>query len=424
MNMEIRDKANNEFESPEIGIPNWKKNATIFIGSQTLSLLGSMTVSFAIIWYITLKTSSGFLMTLSIVFSFLPQILISLFAGVWADRYDRKKLIIYSDVLIAVPTLILAVLFMSGFTSIWFIFLISIIRSAGAGIQTPAVGAIMPQIIPQDKLMRVNGINSSVGSVMMLVSPAISGILLSLYGLAATLFLDFATATLAVVILSFLPVTPRKRKEEESEPNIFDDLKEGLNYAKKNVLIKSLLIFYALFFFLITPAAFLTPLMVQRTFGSDVWRLTANEIAWSVGCLIGGIIVSTTGGFKNRIFTMGFSCMAFGFLFAFLGVAGNFTLYLAIMLVAGIFMPLFGTAETVLVQEKVPEKYLGRIFSLIQIIASIVMPLGMVLFGPLADIMKIEYIMIATGVLIGIMGLYIFTNKKLMDLNDYEHLET
>jgi DHA3 family macrolide efflux protein-like MFS transporter len=85
---------------------------------------------------------------------------------------------------------------------------------------------------------------------------------------------------------------------------------------------------------------------------------------------------------------------------------------------------MFGTAETVLVQEKVPEKYLGRIFSLIQIIASIVMPLGMVLFGPLADVIKIEYIMIATGVLIGILGIYIFTNKKLMDLNDYEHDET
>jgi DHA3 family macrolide efflux protein-like MFS transporter len=256
----------------------------------------------------------------------------------------------------------------------------------------------------------------------MLVAPAISGILLSLYGLAATLFLDFATAAVAIVVLSFLPFAPAII-DHESESNVVRDLKEGISYAKSNILIKSLLVFYGIFFFLVTPAAFLTPLMVERSFGSDVWRLTANEISWSLGCLIGGIIIASTGGFKNRIYTMGFSCMIFGFLFAFLGIAGNFTIYLVIMLFAGIFMPFFATAETVLIQEKVPEKLLGRVFSIIQIIASIVMPVGMIIFGPLADVVKIEYIMIFTGILMGSLGIYIFTNKKLVDLNDYQHEE-
>jgi DHA3 family macrolide efflux protein-like MFS transporter len=400
---------------------NWKRNTVIFLASQTMTLLGSMTVSFAIIWYITLETSSGFLMTLSIVCSFLPQILISLFAGVWADRYDRKKLIIYSDIFIAVPTLFLAFLFLSGITSIWLIFVISIVRSIGSGVQSPAVGAILPQIVPADKLMKVNGINSSIGSAMMLVSPALSGILLSVFGLSATLFLDFATAALAVIILSFLPVAARIRSIEETDSNVMKELKDGIAYARSHTLIKYLLVFYALFFFLITPAAFLTPLLVERSFGSDVWRLTANEISWSLGSLIGGVIVAITGGFKNRIYTMGFSCMVFGVLFAFLGIAGNFAIYLGIMLIAGIFMPFFGTAETVLIQEKVPEHMLGRIFSIIQIIASTVLPLGMVLFGPLADVVSIEAIMIVTGILMAILGIYIFTNKKLIELNNYEH---
>jgi len=400
---------------------NWKRNVAIFIASQTLSLMGSMTVSFAVIWYITLETSSGFLMTLSIVFSFLPQILISLFAGVWADRYNRKKLIIYADLFIAIPTLILAFLFLSGMTSLWLIFLISIVRSIGSGVQSPAVGAILPQIVPSDKLMKVNGINSSIGSVMMLVSPALSGLLLSLFGLSATLFLDFATAATAVVILSFLPISARKKSADEPDSNVMQELRAGIAYARSHTLIKYLLVFYALFFFLITPAAFLTPLLVERTFGSDVWLLTANEISWSIGCLIGGLAVTLTGGFKNRIFTMAISCIAFGVLFAFLGLASNFTLYLAIMLVAGVFMPLFGTAETILIQEQVPENMMGRVFSMIQIIASSVMPLGMVLFGPLADIVSMESIMIGTGILTAILGIYIFTNKKLMLLNEYQH---
>lgn len=380
-----------------------------------------MTVSFAVIWYITLETSSGFLMTLSIVCSFLPQILISLFAGVWADRYDRKKLIIYADLFIAIPTLILAFLFLSGITSLWLIFTISIVRSIGSGVQSPAVGAILPQIVPPDKLMKVNGINSSIGSVMMLVTPALSGLLLSIFGLSATLFLDFVTAVTAVVILSFLPIAARAKSADDPDSNVMAELAAGIAYARSHTLIKYLLVFYALFFFLITPAAFLTPLLVERSFGSDVWLLTANEISWSVGCLIGGLAVTMTGGFKNRIFTMAISCIAFGVLFAALGIASNFTLYLAIMLVAGVFMPLFGTAETILIQEQVPEYMMGRVFSMIQIIASSVMPLGMVLFGPLADIVSIESIMIGTGILTAILGVYIFMNKKLMLLNEYQH---
>ena len=407
----------------QMAFTNWKRNVFIFIASETLSLMGSMTVSFAVIWYITLETSSGFLMTLSIVCSFLPQILISLFAGVWADRYDRKKLIIYADLFIAIPTLILAFLFLSGITSLWLIFTISIVRSIGSGVQSPAVGAILPQIVPPDKLMKVNGINSSIGSVMMLVSPALSGLLLSLFGLSATLFLDFATAVTAVVILSFLPIVARIKSADDPDANVMEELKAGIAYARSHTLIKYLLVFYALFFFLITPAAFLTPLLVERSFGSDVWLLTANEISWSIGCLIGGLAVTVTGGFKNRIFTMAISCIAFGVLFAFLGLASNFTLYLAIMLIAGVFMPLFGTAETILIQEQVPEHMLGRVFSMIQIIASSVMPLGMVLFGPLADIVSIESIMIGTGVLTAILGIYIFTNKKLMLLNEYQHIK-
>lgn len=403
---------------------DWKRDTFIFIASQTLSLMGSMTVSFAIIWYITLKTSSGFLMTLSIVSSFVPQILISLFAGVWADRYDRKKLIIYADIFIAVPTLLLAFLFIYGHTSIGFIFLISIIRSIGTGVQSPAVGAILPQIVPMEKLMKVNGISSTIGSVMMLVSPALSGLLLSVFGLSATLFLDFATAAVAVAVLSFLSVAARLKSPDEEDPNVMKELKAGIAYVRSHTLIKYLLVFYALFFFLITPAAFLTPLMVGRSFGSDVWRLTANEISWSMGCLIGGLIVTMTGGFKNKIYTMALSCIAFGVLFALLGLAGNFTLYLAIMLIAGVFMPFFGTAETVLIQEQVPENMLGRVFSIIQIIASAVLPLGMVLFGPLADIVSIEWIMIVTGSLMAVLGIYIFMNKKLMKLNDYRHMES
>ena len=158
---------------------NWKRNTALFLSSQTISLFGSMLVQYAITWYITLQTHSGMMMTISIICAFLPTLLISPFAGVWADRYNRKMLIILSDSLIAVTTLVLAILFIMGFYSIWLLFLASAIRSLGAGVQTPAVGAFLPQLAPEKELTRINGINNSIQSMVTLVSPLVSGAMMS-----------------------------------------------------------------------------------------------------------------------------------------------------------------------------------------------------------------------------------------------------
>ena len=106
------------------------------------------------------------------------DVLLSPFAGVWADRYNRKSLIMIADAMIAVVTLILAITFMLGYQAIWSLFVISAVRALGAGIQTPAVGAILPQIVPQEKLTKVNGINGSLQALTMFVAPIVSAALL------------------------------------------------------------------------------------------------------------------------------------------------------------------------------------------------------------------------------------------------------
>lgn len=156
------------------GKENWLKNIILFLSSQTISLFGSAIVQFAMMWYITLSTESGVMMTLYILCAFIPTFILSPFSGVLADRFHRKMLIIVADGLIALATLILAILFMMGYESIWFLFLLVGIRAIGSGIQNPAIGAILPQIVPKEKLTRVNGINGSIQAVIMFISPMVS----------------------------------------------------------------------------------------------------------------------------------------------------------------------------------------------------------------------------------------------------------
>lgn len=103
---------------------NWKNKTALFLGSQTISLFGSSLVQYAITWYITLTTQSGVMMTVSILCGFLPAFILAPFAGVWADRYDRKKQIIYADALVAASTLFLAIMFMNGYGALWLIFVV------------------------------------------------------------------------------------------------------------------------------------------------------------------------------------------------------------------------------------------------------------------------------------------------------------
>ncbi len=409
------DEASGELANESFA--GWRKKAALFLSGQAVSLFGSALVQYAIIWYITLNTQSGQMLTISAIFGFLPQIIISLFAGVWADRYSRRKLIIMSDLLIAASTLILAIIFLMGYKSIWMMFVVSGVRSFGTGIQTPAVNAMVPQIVPQDKLAKVNGLNGSIMTLIMLVSPAVSGALLTMSTIETIFFIDIITAMLAVIIMALLKVPIHKKAEEKQDTGYLDDLKAGMKYAGEHAFVRSLLIFYLIFFFFVTPVAFLTPLMVARTFGEEVWRLTFNEMVYFAGSIVGGLVFAAWGGFKDRIFSIALACIAFGLLTAALGLSSVFWIYLIIMFLEGVGMPFFSNPLTVLLQEKVDMDMQGRVFGMLQIVSSTALPVGMLVFGPLADIVSIELLLIVSGVLMAAAGASIFYNKGLRSVS-------
>ncbi len=167
----------NERQEPSVG---WRKKTILFIFSQAITLFGSSIVQMAIIWQVALETSSGLWVALLTLSSTIPQTILSFFGGVWADRYSRKRLIILADAGIAFVTLFLAVVFLFGeqTTILPLLIVVSAIRSIGSGIQTPAVSAVIPQIVPEEHLIRFNGINGSMMAIVQFASPAAAGAIL------------------------------------------------------------------------------------------------------------------------------------------------------------------------------------------------------------------------------------------------------
>lgn len=409
-------KSANHQPSNEPQMNNWKKNIFLFLGSQTISLFGSSLVQYAIMWHITLSTQSGMMMTLYILCGFLPTFILSPFAGVWADRYNRKTLIILADGLIAISTLILAILFLMGYGSLWLLFVIAAIRALGSGIHTPAVGAILPQLVPEEHLTKINGINSSIQAIMILISPMVSAALLTMASMEVIFFVDVVTAAIAIFILfAFLHISVHKKAMEKQTTSYLSDLKLGFIYIKNNAFVYQFFIFLAFLFIMFAPVAFLTPLQVTRSFGDDVWRLTAIEIVFSIGMMLGGALIASWGGFRNRVHTMIFGILISGATSIGLGIVPNFWIYLVFMGICGIGMPIMNTPSTVILQEKVEGDYLGRVFGVLGMISTSMMPLGMLIFGPLADFVNIETLLLIAGILLIVVGLLMTRNRTLIE---------
>lgn len=397
--------------------PSWKKQATLFLTSQTLSLFGSSLVQYALMWHVTLATKSGWVMTLYILCGFVPTFLMSPFAGVWADRMDRKRLIILSDGLIALATLALAVVFSTGVSALWLVLLTAAARSVGQAVQGPAVGALLPQFVPVEHLTRVNGISSALQSATMFACPVLAGVLMTVWPLQLVFLVDVGTAALAIGILAFfLKVPPHEKASRPQAVSYVTDLKLGFRYLREHRFLVPFFLFVAVLLALVAPAAFLTPLQVARTFGDDVWRLTAIEVAFSAGMLVGGGIIAAWGAFRNRMHTMILSALVMGACTVLLGLMPSFWLYLVPMTVFGVALPFYNTGATVLLQEQVEPDYLGRVFSLFTMVMTSMMPLGMLLFGPLAEIVRIEHLLVGTGALMLVQSLWVLADKRLVEM--------
>jgi DHA3 family macrolide efflux protein-like MFS transporter len=393
------------------------RNITLFLSGQAISILGSLLVNYAIVWTVTLQTKSSAVMTLLTISNTVPMFLISPFAGVWADRYNKKYLINIADGFVAMFSLVVAAAFTLGRgKEVPLLLVCSVARGFCQGIQNPSVSAFIPELVSKEKLLRVNGINSTVLSVSMLAAPVLSGFLLTFVKIEHILYIDAVTAVISILLLTFGVKNPRVAVGDTPEPqkrNLFRETKDGINYIKRSGMIKNFILVNIGFNLLIGPCAMLTPLQVVRDFGTEPWRLAVLELTFCAGFFAGGVLISVWGGFKDKIRTIWVAALIMSVCTVFLGITPHFAAYLAAMFIIGIGVPFFNTPMVTLIQERVSPDFTGRVFSVITASQTIAMPLGMLVWGPLGDMFPIDFLMIASGV--GLLSVAFFVLRTPAD---------
>jgi DHA3 family macrolide efflux protein-like MFS transporter len=358
----------------------------IWLG-EVASTLGSALTSFALGLWIYEQTASVSWFTLSILSYTLPHLLMTPLAGVLADRWNRKWLIVLGDAGVALTTLGVFLLAASGHLRIGYVYALTVIAATFGALQWPAYVAAIPLIVPKDQLGRASALSQAGSALSEMLAPLLAGTLygISAIGLRGILFIDFATFVFSTVTLLITPIPLHRRSidSDAAPPTIWRDMLAGWQYIRRYPGLVGLLGYFAALNFF---EEFMYPLAQPLLFNTTTPTGAGQAMSiMPIGMLVGIGVVGIGGGPKRHIHGILIPGILSGLVIAAAGLRPSITL----ITVAGFgyfaLLPIIEASNQVLWQTKVAEDVQGRVFAMQDVIASSIGPVALLLAGPLAD---------------------------------------
>jgi DHA3 family macrolide efflux protein-like MFS transporter len=389
----------------------WKTSFFTIWGGQAFSLLGSQLVQFALIWYLTVETGSATVLATASLVGLLPQVVLGPIVGTLVDRWNRRRTMIIADGIIALATIMLAVLFALDLVSIWHIYLVMFIRSLAGGFHGNAMGASTSLMVPVEHLTRIQGINQMLNGGLNVIAAPLGALLLEVLPLQGILAIDVVTAALAIIPLFFIPVPQPERIERQAlegtnRPSVWQDFKEGLRYMVGWPGLMIIAFMAVLINFLLTPAFSLLPLLIKDYFGGGAMELGWVESAFGIGIVAGGLVLGVWGGFKRKIMTtfLGLFGMGIGILGMAQAPSTSIIWVVGAALIVGIMQPITNGPIGAVMQSTVAPDMQARVFSLLGSLASGMSPIGLIIAGPISDHIGIQAWFLLGGILCILMA--------------------
>ena len=390
---------------------NWKAPFfAIWIG-QAFSLLGSRVTQFALVWWLTETTGSATVLATATMVALIPEIALGPIAGAYVDRWNRRRVMMVADSVIALASLWLAVMFWLGSAQIWHVYVIMVVRGMAGSFHLPAVLASTSLMVPKEQLTRIAGLNQTLNGVLNIVGPPLGALLMEALPLHGVMLVDVGTAALAVAPLFFVhipqPLRDLDQIEGQETPSIWSDLRGGLRYLRGwpglIVIIGMAMVFKIAFM----PASSLLPLLVRSHFGGDAAQFGLLQALFGVGIVIGGVLLSVWGGFRRRIYTTMTGITLLGVCILGLGLTPGhlFSVALGTFFAAGFLIPMVDGPLMAIMQSTVAPEMQGRVFSLMGSLLLLTSPLSLAVAGPISDWLGLRVWYIAAGILASVMGI-------------------
>lgn len=390
---------------------HWRKNINLFLTGQFLSGITSMIVQYAIIWYLTKETGSATILSFATLLGMIPMVLLSPFAGPLVDRWDKKRLLILTDIIVALFAMVLVVVgTISDTFPLWLVFVSLFIRAIAQTFQMPTIQSILPMMVPEEELTRINGQLGMVQSANFIIAPAIGAFLFTVIPINWLILLDVLGAVFGVGLLVFVTI-PKVISQGETI-HLLTDTKFGVKKLYENKGLWHIMLNGAVFTLLFMPAASLYPLMTMGYFGQNVGQAGLVEVVYSVGMLAGGAVIGFFGKWKDRMKPI---FMAYVVVGTTIGASGllpgttqGFFYFLLLNAGAGFATPYFNTLLMAIIQQSYEPNVLGRVLGVFNSLMTLPGPIGLIFAGPLTDKIGVEKMFLIAGIGTLLCGIVLF----------------
>ncbi|MFX1500313.1 MAG: MFS transporter [Promethearchaeota archaeon] len=398
-----------------------------FLFGQNFSMLGSLIVGFTITWWLTIETGSAVILSISTFLMFLPQIIVTPFSGVIADRWSKKSIIVISDSLQAFVTFALFLFFLVDFQAIWLVLTINTFRAALFAFQLPAVQALIPTMVPKEHLSRVNGTNFLFIGLINSIGPIIAATLLAFFPISQIFLIDIITFFIGLVPLVVIRI-PRVEyiTEEAVEKSMFKDFKTGLLAIKMVPGLFAMIAFAMIWNFISRPWMVQLPLFVSDIHNGSALDLAFLMTASQVGNILGSLICLIKKNWNHKI-EINIIGGALFFIFqipAIIAPKGDFIFMMIFLFPAWLLFPITVSTYLAILQTVVSKDKIGRVMSVDHMISMAIAPIGALISGPLAELFGMIPLFLAFAI-IGIIFpfvIWFFTKIRQLEIIEQEKL--
>ncbi len=369
--------------------------------------------------WLSLSYKSAEILAFAAIAGLLPQALIGPFAGVYIDRWDRKKVMIFADAFIASCTFIMTFILKEGDINLLLLYSMMALRSIGSAFHNPAMQAIAPLLVPEDKLLRVSGVNQMLQSISSIAGPALGALAIAAFPINKVLYLDIIGACLAICSLLFVQIpNPKREQVSGSIKQVWRDLKLGFYAIHQNKGLNRMFLYAMLATVAIMPVAIMFPILTIEHFKGAELEMSIVESIWGVGMLLGGTVLSAFKLSFRKIVLVNAMHILLGLTFVLSGLlsADAFYLFVLVTGLGGMGMSIFSAAFMTIIQEEVAPEMLGRVFSLYFSFAILPSLVGLLFAGNIADSLGVATAFIIAGIFMVGIGLLSFLTPSLMTL--------
>lgn len=384
------------------------RNLTILLGGQFVSQMGDKFYILALAYWVLETTQSSAKMGIMLFYSFFPAIVLGIFAGAYIDKYDRKKILVLADLIRGVVVFGVLIVYLQGALTLPIIIAAQVLLSICAAFYDPAIPAVIPQIVKKDQLVKANSLTQFVQGFSTIAGPVLGGIAIATVGYTFIFVFNALSYIISGIFECFIAIPKREIEKSTESSSIFKDLGEGLRFiAGKKPLLVILSIVGVIHFF-VGSIEVVVPVLAFRLSGAGPTNLGFLQTSIGVGTVLLAMIVAATGYLNNKEEKFLFGAVSFtGVNFVLVGMMKFFNIstvyaYLAFFCLIGGSIVVAATCFRTILQKFISNDMAGRLFGVVGVVGNFSIPLAMLVYGFVMEYVNLALVIAISGALITI----------------------